>query len=595
MTLSQTFQSGAGFPPATRERWRELAEEVLRRSGQAAESPEQALASATDDGITIAPLYDPIDLPAVPGLPGLPPYAFGGRRLGAAWEVRQRHEVADPEAVMADLENGVDSLWLAVAPEDLPRVLDGVNLDWISIALDAGGRTREAADALLALAAGRGVPAAALRGCLGADPLGILSRCGTAPHLPQMAELARRCADDLPGMRAVVVDATPYHEAGAGDAEELGCSIATGIAYLRTLTAYGLGVNESFGQLEFRYAATADQFATIAKLRAARVLWARVAEVCGGPPGQLQHAVTSAAMVTRRDAWTNMLRTTLACFAAGVAGADAVTVRPFDDALGLPDGFSRRIARNTSALLVEEARVARVSDPAAGSWYVERRTADLAEVAWQWFQEIEEAGGMADALASGLVAGRIAATRASRSRDIARRKAPIVGVSRFPDLSEAPPARTPTPRTPEGTLPRIRYAQEFEDLRDQVDDRPSRPQVFLAAIGSRVGEHVARASFAADVFHAGGIESITSRPATDPDMIAEEFAASGAVVACLCSSDQMYDEHAATVAEALRKAGAVRIWLAGRGRYDGVDGNLYAGCDVVDVLRTTLADLEVGA
>jgi len=506
--------------------------------------------------------------------------------------VRQRHEVADAEAVMADLENGVDSLWLAVAPEELPRVLDGVRLDWISVALDAGDRTMEAAQALVALAVRDGVPAAALRGSLGADPLTLAGRAGTEPDLAGMAELARRCVRDLPGMRAVVADATPYHEAGGSDAEELGCSIATALAYLRALTAHGLDVREAFGQLEFRYAATADQFATIAKLRAARVLWTRVAEVCGGPPGQFQHAVTSAAMMTRRDPWTNMLRTTLACFAAGVAGADAVTVRPFDDALGLPDGFSRRIARNTSTLLVEEGQVARVTDPAAGSWYVERLTTDLAEKAWQWFQEIEEAGGMTDALASGLVHGRIAHTRQSRSRDVARRKAPIVGVSQFPDLSETPPARTHPPLSPKGVLPAIRYAREFEDLRDLAEALPVRPKVFLAAVGP-VREHAARVSFAEGVFGSGGIETVTSSPATDPDAVAEEFAASGGAVACLCSSDALYAEHASAVAQALREAGAVRVWLAGRGRYDDVDGNLYAGCDVLDVLRTTLADLEV--
>ncbi|MGI5158930.1 methylmalonyl-CoA mutase family protein [Microbispora sp. CA-102843] len=582
--------SGAGFPSATREQWRELAREVLRRSGRETDSPEQALASTTYDEIIVAPLYDATDLPEMPGLPGLAPYAPGGRGLGGRWEVRQRHEVADPEAVMADLENGVGSLWLAVGPEELPRVLDGVRLDWISITLDAGDRTREAADALLSLAARRGVPASSLRGCLGADPLSRPGPVGSG--LAEMAVLARRCADGLPGVRAAVADATIYHEAGGSDAEELGCSIATGLAYLRALTGHGLGVSEAFGQLEFRYAATADQFATIAKLRAARVLWARVAEVCGGPPGQFQHAVTSAAMTTRRDPWTNMLRTTLASFAAGVGGADAVTVRPFDDALGLPDGFSRRIARNTSVLLVEEGHVARVTDPAAGSWYVERLTADLAEKAWQWFQEIEDAGGMAAALASGLVHGKVARTRESRSRDIARRKAPIVGVSQFPDLSEAPPARTPTPRLPEGALPRIRHAQEFEDLRDRAEALPVRPKVFLAAVGP-AGEHGARVSFAAGLFQAGGIETVTSSPATDLDAIAEEFAASGSAVACLCSGDALYADHASAVAHALREAGAVRVWLAGKGRYDGVDGNLYAGCDVLDVLRTTLAVLEV--
>ncbi|MEV7012118.1 methylmalonyl-CoA mutase family protein [Streptosporangium sp. NPDC051022] len=568
-------------PAAIRERWRELAGEVLRRAGRDTGSPEQALATTTYDGITVAPLYDATDLPDTPAPL---PRAEDGRAPGGPWQVRQRHEVADPDAVAADLENGADSLWLAVAPEDLPRALGGVHLDMISIVLDAGARTPEAATALLTLAEERGVPFASLRGCLGADPLGHRLRSGTPADLSQAAELARRCTGGLPGMRAMVVDATPYHEAGGSDAQELGCSIATGLAYLRALTDHGLTVDEAFGQLEFRYAATADQFATIAKLRAARVVWARMAEVSGGPPGQFQHAVTSAAMMARRDPHTNMLRTTLACFAAGVAGADAVTVRPFDDALGLPDAFSRRIARNTSVLLTEEAHVARVTDPAGGSWYVERLTADLADHAWRWFQEIEEAGGMAAALASGLVADRIAAVRASRARDISRGRAPIVGVSHYPDLSEPPRAPDPAPCPPEGALRGIRYARDFEDLRDLADARPVRPRVFLATLGP-AGEHAARASFAAGVFHSGGIETVTGGP--------EDFDPRVTTVACLCSSDGRYAEHASEAADALREAGATRIWLAGRDRYDGVDANLYAGCDVLEVVRTTLADLEV--
>ncbi|MFJ2032017.1 methylmalonyl-CoA mutase family protein [Streptosporangium sp. NPDC087985] len=619
----EEFQPAADFPPITRDRWRELALGVLRRSGVEAGSPEEALASATYDGVTIAPLYDASDLPdADPGLPGAAPYIRGSRPEGGSWDVRQRHEVADPEAVLADLENGVTSLWLALEPEDLPRVLDRVHLELISVTLDAGERTREAAEALFAVAEGKRAAADRLRaprtgderagdrpagertpgelaGNLGADPL----------HDPETAiELARRCVGSFPDLRAIVVDGTPYHDAGGSDAEELGCSVAAGVAALRVLTGAGLTVEEAFGQLEFRYAATADQFMTIAKLRAARGLWARVAEVCGVPgsgAGQRQHAVTSSAMMTARDPWVNMLRTTLACFAAGTGGADAVTVQPFDARLGLPDAFARRIARNTHALLVEEAGVARVTDPAGGSWYVERLTEDLAEKAWEWFQEIERVGGMAAALESGLVAGRTAATWERRAANIAHRRDPITGVSEFPDLAERTPVRAPHPRD----VPGVHYAQEFEALRDLADAQDVRPNVFLATIGP-VAAYTARASFAANLFQAGGIAAVTAAsgaegaegaadPAVDagsgvdPARIAAAFTASGAKVACLCSSDRLYGEHAEAVAAALRDAGARKIWLAGKGEFTGVDANLYAGCDALGVLRTTFDDLGV--
>lgn len=545
---------------------------MLRKSGVESEAPEVALATHTYDGVTVAPLYDASDLPGDPGLPGLPPYVRGARAARHGWEVRQRHAVPDAEAVLADLENGVGSLWLvvgdgAIGVGELPRVLDGVYLDLVSVTLEAGERTREAAEALLALAGERGTP---LTGNLGAS----------LANGVEAAELARRCAGEFPGLRAVMVDATPYHDAGASDVEELGCSIADGVAHLRLLTEAGLTAGEALGQLEFRYAATADQFATIAKLRAARRLWARVAEVCGAAEvPQAQHAVTSSAMMTARDPWVNMLRTTLACFAAGVGGADAVTVQPFDAVLGLPDAFARRIARNTQSLLMEEAGVGRVIDPAGGSWYVERLTADLAERAWEWFQELEAGASAAE---------RIAATSARRADDIAHRRLPITGVSEFPNLTETLPVRAPAP----AGRPVTRYAAEFERLRDLADAQPERPAVFLATIGP-VAAHTARASFAANLFQSGGFATPDAGPGTDPDQIATAFAISGSTVACLCSSDLLYGRHAELVAAALKRAGARRVWLAGKGDYRGVDATLHAGCDALHVLRTTFDDLGV--
>ncbi|MFI9597798.1 methylmalonyl-CoA mutase family protein [Nonomuraea sp. NPDC052265] len=569
------MELAAGFPPTDRDDWRRLAVEVLRRSGVEAGSPDEALSSPTYDGVTVAPLYDAGDLPGDPGMPGAPPFTRGARAV-PGWDVRQRHAVADPEAVLADLENGVTSLWLVVGddaiPVDaLPAVLKDVYLDLAPIVLEAGERTREAAEVLFGLAAERGVTLSGNLGASGGEAAGLAGRCAA-----------------FPGLRAVMVDATPYHDVGAADAEELGCSIARGVAELRTLTGAGLTVEQALGQIDFRYAATADQFATIAKLRAARRLWARVAEVCGAAEhgGQRQHAVTSAAMMTARDPWVNMLRTTLACFAAGVGGAEAVTVQPFDAALGLPDAFSRRIARNTQSLLLEESGIGRVTDPAGGSWYVERRTADLAERAWAWFQEIETAGGVE--AAGELIDRRVAATRARRDDDIAHRRFPITGVSEFPDPGEKPLSRPPAP----AARPVARYAQEFEALRDVADALPERPKVFLATIGP-VAAHTARASFAANLFHSGGLATETAGPGADPEQIATAFAVSGATVACLCSTDKLYAQHARAVATALRHAGARRVWLAGKGDYEGVDACLYAGCDALAVLRQTFEDLEV--
>ncbi|SDJ82412.1 methylmalonyl-CoA mutase family protein [Nonomuraea jiangxiensis] len=583
------MELASGFASITRDDWRALAVEVLRRSGVDTDSPEEALAGATYDGMTVAPLYDPDDLPGDPGLPGAYPFLRGSRAV-AGWDVRQRHALPDPEAVLADLEGGVTSLWLVVGPgaipvESLGAVLAEVYLDLAPVVLEAGELAEEAAEVLFGLAAERGV---APRGNLGAaGALGL--------------RLARRCLADFPGLRAVTVDATPYHDAGGGDADELGCSIARGVAELRVLTGGGLSVAQALDQIDFRYAATDDQFATIAKLRAARRLWARVAEVCGAAEhgAQRQHAVTSSAMMTTRDPWVNLLRTAVACFAAGVGGAEAVTVQPFDACLGPPDAFSRRIARNTQSLLLEESGLGRVIDPAGGSYYVEHRTAELAERAWAWFQEIEAAGGIE--AASGRVSERLAATRARRDADIAHRRFPITGVSEFPNIHETPlrrpPAVEPGPqaapsRTSTDGPPKVRYARAFEDLRDLADAQPERPKVFLATIGP-LAAYTARASFAANLFGAGGLDTETAGPGADPEQIATAFAVSGSRVACLCSTDKLYAQHAAAVATALVRAGARKVWLAGKGHYEGVDANLYAGCDALAVLRETFDDLEV--
>ncbi|WP_335933207.1 methylmalonyl-CoA mutase small subunit [Streptomyces sp. PTD5-9] len=608
----------AEFPRPAHEQWQRLVEGVLRKSGRDAEgsAAEEALSTTVEDGLITRPLYTSHDGSPDAGLPGFAPFVRGGRAEGntvGGWDVRQRYALTDParlnEAVLADLENGATSLWLTVgggtgaAVPDLARALDGVYLDLAPVTLDAGAELDAAAAELLRLHEERGLDPRAARGGLGADPLGLAARTGAESDPAAAVRWALRCAQEHPGLRALTADALPYHEAGGSAAQELGASLATGVAYLRELTGAGLTVEAACGQLEFRYAATADQFLTIAKLRAARRLWARVAEVCGasGAGAQRQHAVTSSVMMTRRDPWVNMLRTTLACLGAGVGGADSVTVLPFDHALGLPDAFARRIARNTSTILLEESHLARVIDPAGGSWYVERLTAELAENAWAFFQEIERAGGQAAALRSGMVGERLAATWAARGKDLATRREPVTGVSEFPHLAERPVEREPAPAAPAaaapGALPRVRRDEAFEALRARSDARLAaagrRPRVFLAALGP-ASAHTARATFASNLFQAGGIEPVHDPVTVDAATAADAFRASGAEVACLCSTDALYAEQAAEVAAALAGAGARRVFLAGRpGAYAGVDAYVFAGSDVVAVLSSVLDLLGV--
>jgi methylmalonyl-CoA mutase len=598
----------AEFPAPSRSQWQELIAGVLRKSGKLPEDvPAEVsglLATKTYDDILVHPLYTSGDTSYAPGMPGLAPYVRGGRPEGAVatgWDVRQRHAHPDPavakKAVLADLTNGVTSLWLVVGDSGLPLdaladVLDEVYVDLAPVVLDAGPAFAQAADALLEIHSDKAIPASEVGGNLGADPLGLRARTGVPQDLAGAVALAVRVAGEYPKLRSIVVDALPYHQAGGSDSQELGLSLATGVAYLRALTDAGLSVEQAAGQLDFRYAASADQFLTIAKFRAARRLWSRVTSVAGSVAAQRQHAVTSPVMMTRRDPWVNMLRTTLACFGAGVGGADAVTVLPFDDALGLPDDFARRIARNTHAVLLEESKVAGVIDPAGGSWYVEQLTEDLARAGWAFFQEIERAGGLE--AASGLIEERLAGTWQRRSKNLARRKDPLTGVSEFPNLAEKPVVRAPAPPVASGGLPTVRLAEAFEELRDLSDAQPERPKVFLATLSS-VASYTARASFAANLFQAGGIDTPNAGPTQTAEEVAAAFTASGARIACICGADNVYAERGEDVCKALAEAGAVKVLLAGRGDYPGVDGYIHIGVDVLAVLRDTLKTLGVGA
>ena len=616
---SERLELAGEFPPASRAQWQGLVGAVLGKSGiETLAEPELALAGTTYDGISLAPLYTAEDSSADPGLPGRPPHVRGRTLDGLSalgWDVRQRH--ADPDAVaanrevLADLFNGVTSLWLgvgagAIAVADLGRVLDGVHLDLTPIALDAGPETVAASHALLDLAAAAGVSAAELSGTLGADPIGARARTGTAADLGVLGVLAGELAD-YPNLRAVTVDATVYHDAGGSDSDELAIAASTGVAYLGALVDSGLGVEQALARLEFRYAVGADQFASIAKLRAARRVWDRIAELSGAAPqarGQRQHASTSAAMMTRRDPWVNLLRTTIACFAAAIGGAEVISVAPFDAAIGRSDAFARRIARNTHSILHDEASLARVTDAAGGSWYVESRTEQLAELAWAKFRALEGSGGALAALEDGAIATLLGQTRQQRAHNIATRQDPITGVSEFADVAEQPVQRPPSAPPVAGLLPTIRYAEQFEALRDRSDAHlvrtGSRPTVFLAALGP-VGAHSARLAFAGNLFQAAGIEVVAGLG--EPGELAAALTAAGLSVACLCSSDKVYADAAvgaAPSAKALKDAGVRLLWLAGQPGprqpaevAAGVDGFVFAGCDAIEALTETLAALEV--
>ena len=576
--------------------WQKAVAGVLAKGRRVdiSEIPEDAqslLAQTTYDGATVAPLYTPADERAENALPGSFPFVRGRdghRDVTVGWQVAARFGDSDAtpaavnEAILGALMTGVSALCVAIrpgavspgalTPADLPAVLDEVLLDLAPLTLDAGGEVAAAADALYAILDAASVEnSGAVRIGLGAAPLTEAFRDQPVSlDGPALAKLVRTAAKRPESIRAITVDGTAFHDRGAADAEELGAAMAVGVQYLRDLEAAGLPVADALRQIEFRYAATDDQFQTIAKFRAGRQLWARVAEVLGYPDhgGAPQHAVTSAAMMTRRDPWVNMLRTTLAAFGAGVGGADSVTVLPFDaalpaGALGTSAAFAQRIARNTQLLLLEESHLGRVLDPAGGSWYVESLTADLADIGWSFFQQIEAAGGYTAALAEGLITERIEDTGQSRYADIAHRVNALTGINEFPNLSERSPAGDSAPRLADVR----RYAAAFESLRDRSDAHlaaaGSRPRVALVALGP-LSEHNVRTSFASNLLASGGIEAV-STGTVDADSIAAALDAlpDARTVAVLCGTDRRYGEEAVAAVAATRAAGVSRVLLAG--------------------------------
>lgn len=581
------------------------------------DEPEHLLAQTTYDGLTVNPLYTRRDERPEPPLPGVFPFVRGRdaeRDVHRGWNVSADFTGADAEAVnreiLAGLENGLSAIRLGVGANgvpvaDLPAAVRGLLFELAPLALSAGADVAEAAAQLFAVLDGYTVDdRAGIEIALGAGPLTSSFTGAADADLARTVELAKQAAARAETVRAITVDGTAFHNAGASDAQELGASVAAGLAYLRALTAAGVEIADALNQIEFRFAATDDQFATIAKFRAARTLWARVAQVSGVPEagGAPQHAVTSAAMMSKRDPWVNLLRTTLASFGAGVGGADTLTVLPFDSALptgelGVSTSFSDRMARNTQLLLLEESHLGHVQDPAAGSWYVESYTAELAAKAWEFMQELERDGGYEAALESGKLAETIAATKAARDSDVAHRKFAVTGVNEFPNLAEKPLSERA--RTPETIA---RYGAAFEALRDRSDAylaaNGTRPKALLVPLGT-VAEHNVRVTFIANLLASGGIESVNPGPLAGEGITAAAKEAQ-APIAVLCGSDARYGTDAGAAVEALRAAGVETVLLAGTAKavaeLDGEqrpDGFLAAKIDAVAALSDLLE--KVGA
>ena len=624
-TTTDDLPLAAEFPSATRDDWRKLAESVLKGA------PLEKLTGKTYDGLRIEPIYERArDATAIPARPAASPAA-------SPWQIMQRVDHPDAAAANAqalhDLENGATGLTLVFAganaargyglpptKEALARALDGVYLDaGIGIELEIGLQSRDMGQHVADLLAAHKVSPANVDIRFGLDPIGGNAVRGGSPGSwdstakvfgEKIATLSKL------GFRGpfAPADGRVIHDAGGSEAQELAYVLAVGVAYLRALEAAGIPLEDAQRMIYVRLAADADQFLTMAKFRAMRLLWARIEQSCGLTPRPLFIVADTAwRMLTQRDSDVNMLRATIAAFSAGLGGANSINVLPHTLALGLPDAFARRIARNTQLVLLEESNLAKVSDPAAGAGGIEMLTKQLCDAAWTQFQEIEKAGGAFAALEQSIIQAKVAAVRAARDVNIAKRKDVLTGASEFPnlhekvpDVLEAKPVVLPPAGAPAITFPPlapIRLAMAFEALRDSSDrilkTTGARPKIFLANLGTPA-DFTARATFAKSFFEAGGIEAIDTAGATDPAELAKAFQASGATLACLCSSDKVYAAQAGAAAQALQAAGAKHIYLAGRPgeleaalRAAGVGDFVFAGGDALATLKAAYA--KIGA
>lgn len=609
------------FPAATEADWRRVVDGALKGA-----SFEKKLVSTTTDGIALAPIAPRLaEAVPVPSRRGLSPW-----RVAAM--VDHPDTLDANRLALADLEGGADLLVLAfaksrsargfgiaeVSEASLASALDRVDIDLVHVAIDPPPfQGNLVAQKIAQLCRSRRLVPATLSIDFGIRPLAYWAEGGVLPQSWSMLTMrVRETVLELLEAGFVgpflAADGRPFHEAGAGDAQELASLIGQATAYLRLLKKAGIEPQQAQSLISFTVAVDQDQFASIAKLRALRRLWAGIVAASGGEPQPARiHAETSFRMLSKRDLGVNMLRSTIAALAAGLGGAESITILPHTAPLGLADEGARRLARNTSLILARESQLYRTIDPASGAGSIEALTSALEEKAWALFQRIEAARSgpyfaMPAALETGLLADEIAATRDARMSAIARRKIPLTGVSEFPDLGEASPhVLRPAPQSvPVGPFPGIRLAEPYETLRDRAEALGTSPRVFLAPLG-RLADFTPRAGFAKNAYEAGGIRAELSdgfplaAGGTDVDELIRAFRASGTTAACLVGADADYAEEAVTIAKALREAGATLLHLAGKpGELEtalnaaGISGYLALGMDLIAFLDTTLASFE---
>ena len=652
------------FTPASYDDWHQAAVDSLKGK------PFEKLIHTTYDGIELKPIYrqeDSADFSAKETLPGEFPYLRGTEPVHPPWQIAQAIPYPTPQALndalRHDLGRGQTAIHLKLdapsrrgtdpTPENRAQVgVDGTSiaavtdletafadLDLSEIPVLVDGASPAMAALLLAWAQKHTVK---LSGSVGLDPLGSLAAHGEANIDYDILAALTKHAE---GVGTVVVDVTAYQNAGANTVQQVAYALATGAEYIRALQERGLDVNTIATRMRFVVGIGANLFAEVAKFRALRMLWAQVVEAFGGDAEAQKinlYAHTGMLDKSELDPYVNMLRTTVEAFAGAVSGIDGMHIAPFDATARPPDAFSRRIARNQHLVLQQEANLARLVDPAGGSWYVEYLTQEITKAAWAIFQQIEAASGMHEALQAETPQEQTAEVAEKRVQNLANRRDVMVGTNMYANPTETPlrpddgekhaqhridtiaqqrgaagdalaqikrddfdtlvqaalygatlgeitsalyDDQTATKVTP---LCVFRLSEPFEALRQAARGYTEReghpPQIFLANVGS-IKQYKARADFTTGFFEVGGFEIVNEGGFETPKAAAKAAVASGAGAVVICSTDDNYSEIVAPLVDRVKAEKPEMVVILAGYPQKQIDAYKAAGVDAFIHLR----------
>lgn len=609
------------FPPVSTEEWKEKAIADLKGADF-----DKKLVWRTSEGFNVQPMYreeDIENLKTLNSLPGEYPFVRG-TRTDNEWLTRQDIDVTDVKAANAKaldiLDKGVDSLGFhlqseQITPECIEALLDGIHADCIEINfLTCIRNAASLATLLTEYYKKKGYDLATLRGSINFDPYKRILKKGK--DVTDMADRARevmQAAAALKNYRVFAVDALLINNAGGHITQELGYALAWGNEWMAMLTDAGFTPDEAALRIKFNFGISSNYFMEIAKFRAARMLWAQIVKQYNPADvnacKMMAHATTSEFNQTLYDSYVNLLRTQTETMSAALGGVDSITTLPFDKVYATPDDFSERIARNQQLLLKEESHIDKITDPGAGSYYIENLTVSIAEQAWKIFLDIEERGGFHAALQAGYVQEQVNTVSAERHTNVARRKEILLGSNQYPNLNDKALDKVAGKEETHNcgcqgncsapTLPHLdfkRASSEFEALRLATEKASHQPVVFMLTIGN-LAMRLARSQFATNFFGCAGYKIIDNLGFDTVEAGIDAALEAKADIVVLCSSD---DEYATLAPEAFKYLNGRALFVVAGApacteelKAIGITEFIHVRSNVLDTLKSFNAQLSI--